>query len=193
MKLTNLFKREKTQRQSALSHILTGDKELPQDHPNVIVLAVEIVSEYGQVLENTSGSFVVPEETLPFPKTDIQKSIELLLHFLRNNNSWGDLKDRYPNIAEEIINKTYYQALRNGYVELAKFIPKDDSNLCMKASVFLSDHTKRVNNAKDAAKGIKEKPWLSAALSMIIKIEENKIQRLNDLIVAYGEGDFICS
>lgn len=191
MKLRNFFKPRKKQTASAITQILNGNEILPEDHPNVIYLAVDVVSEYGKILENTSGLSSVSEEALPFPKKDIQKAIELLLSFLNKKKSWDDLKEKYPDLAESIINNSFYQALRTGYVELAKFIPKDDSNLCLKATIFFNEPENRDKTDEQIALSIKENPWLNKAMSISIKIEESKGQRLKHLKAAYGEEDYI--
>ena len=192
MKLKDLFKAKKKQDASALSQILTGNKILPQDHPNVIYMAVGVVSEYGEILEKSSGLSNVSEEVLPYPKKDIQKSIELLIGFLKNGkNSWGNLKEKYADIAESIITDNFYKALRVGYIELAKFIPKDDANLCLKATVFLNEPENKGKTNEEMAQVIKETPWLSNALQVSEEIERDKTQRLKYLQENYGKDDVI--
>jgi hypothetical protein len=194
MKLKNLFKTKKKQEPSALSQILSGNEILPQDHPNVIYMAVGIVSEYGEILEETSSLSNVPEEALPYPKKDIQKAIELLLNFLKNRkDSWGNLEENYSDISRSIINNSFYSALRAGYIELAKFIPKNDANLCLKATVFLNEPENKDKTNEEMALAIKENPWLSNALRVSDEIEQSKIQRLKHLQGNYGKEDFIFS
>ena len=191
MNLKDLFKTTKKRETSALSQILNGNETLPQDHPNVIYIAVGVVSEYGKILDKTSGLSNVPEEALPYPKKDIQKSIELLLNFLKNGkNSWGNLKEKYTDFAESIISNKFYRALRAGYIELARFIPKDDADLCLQASVFLNEPENKIKTNGEMALALKDNPWLRNALQISEEIEEGKIQRLNYLQENYGKENF---
>ena len=192
MKLKDLFKTKKKQETSALSQILNGNEILPPDHPNLIYIAVGVVSEYGEILEKSSRLSNVSEEALPYPKKDIQKAIELLLNFLKNeNNSWESLKEKYTDIAESIITINFYKALRVGYIELARFIPKEDANLCLQATIFLNEPENKCKTNEDKALAIKENSWLNNALKVSEEIEENKFQRLKYLQENYGKEEFI--
>jgi hypothetical protein len=102
MKLTNFFKSKKKQQGSSILQIL-DDKDT-WDHPNVIYLAAEIVSEYGTILEKTSDlTMGVSEKHLPYSKIEIEKAIIILLRFLNSQNSWSKLKEKYNDLAKIII------------------------------------------------------------------------------------------
>lgn len=69
------------------------------DLPNLVYLASVIVSEYGAILNETSKfTLGVSDKRLPYHKEEIQTAIELLLKFLNNKESWGKLKQKYPEI-----------------------------------------------------------------------------------------------
>lgn len=110
------------------------------DHPNSVYLASVIVSEYGAALDQTSTfTLGVSEKRLPYHKKEIEAAIELLLKFLNNKASWSKLKQKYPQIASEIMTDRYYKALKAGYTELAKFVPDDEAEPCEKASRLLHE------------------------------------------------------
>ena len=135
MKLKSLLKYKSKEKPSSISKILNADE---WDHPNLVYLASVIVSEYGAVLDETSKlTLGVSEKRLPYHKEEIQAAIELLLNFLNNKESWGKLKQKYPKIATEIITDHYYNALKVGYIELAKFVSDNEAEVCEKASRLL--------------------------------------------------------
>ena len=192
MKLKDLFKTKKKQKISGLSQILNGNEILPPDHPNLIYIAVGIVSKYGAIMEKSSGLSNVSEEVLPYPKKDIQKAIELLLNFLKNEkNSWEELKEKYTDIAELIINNNFYLALKVGYRDLAKFIPKEDAELYSQATVFLNELENKGKTNEETVLAVRENPWLNKAFKVSEEIKENKVQRLKYLQENYGKEDFI--
>lgn len=141
MKLKNLFISKTNDKASALQQILNGEND-EWDHPNSIYLASGIVSEYGVVLEQTSYfTLGVSEKRLPYNKREIQVAIELMLKFLNNKESWLKLEKKYPDAARIIITNKYYNALRVGYIELAKFVSDNEGELCESASKLLEGKT----------------------------------------------------
>lgn len=192
MKLKDLFKTKKKEKMSGLSQILCGNETFLPDDPFVIYTAFAVVSEYGGIIEKWSGVPHVSEETLPYPKKDIQKAIELLLNFLKNeNNSWERLKEEYADIAELLITDNYYKALRVGYIELAKFIPKEDAESCLLATVFLNELENKGKTKEETALAVKENSWIKNAFKISEEIKDNKAQRLKYLQKNYGKEDFI--
>lgn len=192
MKLKDLFKTKKKEKISGLSQILYGNKIFSPDDPFVIYMAFAVVSEYGGIIEKWSGVPHVSEETLPYPKKDIQKAIELLLNFLKNEkNSWDRLKEKHIDIAEWIITNKYYKALRFVYIELAKFIPKNDAEICLLATVFLNKPENKGKTNEETVLAVRENPWLNKAFKVSKEIKENKVQRLKYLQENYGKENFI--
>jgi hypothetical protein len=192
MKLRDLFKAKKKQETSALSRILDRNEILPLNHPNLIYIAVGVVSEYDEMLEEASGLPNVSEETLPYPKKDIQKAIELLLNYLKNENkSWESLRKKYPDIAESMITDDFYKALRVGYIDLARFISKEDANLCLRAAIFLNEPENKCRTTEENALAIKNNYLLNNALKVSEGIKEDKFQCFQYLQNNYGEKDVI--
>jgi len=88
--------KERNGESTVLSEII-DDKSLTWDHPKVIQLATEVISDYGAVIKKTSKMmFGVPESMLPYPKKDIREAIELLLCFLKNKSLWEELREECP-------------------------------------------------------------------------------------------------
>jgi hypothetical protein len=192
MKPRNFFKSKKKKKASAVSQILSG-REIPWDHPNVVYLASEIVSEYGLVLEKTSKLILgVSEEHLPYSGNEIQKAIEVLLRFLNNQNSWRNLKEKYPDLARTIITNEYYKALRVGYIELAEFIPDEEANICEKAALLLMEPENQRKSIEGVAQEIST-PWFEKVIQINRKIAEDRSLRLRSLQEKYGKDDVLWS
>jgi hypothetical protein len=190
MKLRDFFRSRKKKTTSAILQILSG-KEIPWDHPNVVHLASEIVSEFGAVLEKTSKLILgLSEEHLPYSRDEIQKAIELLLRFLNNQSSWNNLKEKYPDLANTIITNEFYGALRVGYIELAKFIPDGEADICEKAAMLLSEPEKRGKSIEDIAKEINT-PWFERVIQINRRIAEDSALLLRDLQEKYGKEDLL--
>lgn len=190
MKLRDFFKSKRKETAIANLQILDG-KEIPSDHPNVVYLASEIVSEFGAVLEKKSNFLLgVPEEDLPYSKIEIQKAIEVLLGFLNNQNSWKTLKEKYPDLAITIITNEFYRALRVGYIELARFISKEEAGICEKAAVLLSEPENHGKSIEDMAKEINT-PWFEKVIQINQEIADDSSFRLRNLQGSFGKKDFL--
>jgi hypothetical protein len=183
MKFKNLFRSKTKKKTSAISQILNGEHE-EWDHPNFVYLASEIVSEYGAVLEQTSNlTMGVSEKRLPYLKKEIQAAIELMLKFLNNKESWFKLKKKYPETARTIITDQYYNALRAGYIELAKFVPDNEGDLCESASKLLERKT-----TEDITEEIKLS-WFEEAIQINQRIMQESSSRLKILHHKFGKED----
>lgn len=170
--------------------VLNG-KDVPWDHPNVVYLASEIVSEFGAQLEKTSKLILgVSEEHLPYSKDEIQKAIEVLLRLLNNQNSREKLKENYPNLANTIITDEFYGALRVGYIELAKFIPNREAEICEKAAMLLSEPDNQGKSIEDVVKEI-NMPWFEKVIQINRKIADDSSLRLRELQQNFGIEDFL--
>lgn len=190
MKLRDFYKPRKKKSTSAILQILSG-KEIPWDHPNVVYLASEIVSDFGSILEETSKLILgVSEERLPYSRDEIQKAIKLLLRFLKNQNSWNNLKEKYPDLANTIITNEFYGALRVGYIALAKFIPNGEANICEKAAMLLSEPENLGKSIEDVAKEINT-PWFEKVIQINRRIADDSSLLLRDLQEKYGKEDLL--
>jgi len=190
MKLRDFFKPRKEKTSSAISQIL-GGKEIPWDHPNVVHLASEIVSDFGAQLEKTSKLILgVSVENLPYSKDEIQKAIEILLRFLNSQNSWRKLKERHPDLAKTIISNEFYGALRVGYIELAKFIPNEEADICEKAAMLLAEPKNHGKSIEDVAKEINT-PWFEKVIQINRRIADESSLRLRNLQGTFGKEDFL--
>jgi len=190
MKLRDFFKPRKKKTSSAISQIFSG-KEIPWDHPNVVHLASEIVSEFGAQLEKTSNLILgVSEEHLPYSKDEVQKAIEILLRFLNNQNSWKNMKEKYPDLTKTIITNEFYGALRVGYIELAKFIANGEADICEKAAMLLSEPQNQGKSIEDVAKEINT-PWFEKAIQINRKIVDDSSLRFRDLQENFGKENFL--
>lgn len=188
MKLKSLFKYKSKEKPSIISKILNADE---WDHPNLIYLASVIISEYGAVLDQTSNlTLGVSEKRLPYHKEEVEAAIELLLKFLNNKESWGKLKQKYPKIATEIITDRYYNALKVGYMELAKFVPDNEAEPCEKASRLLQ---KPENQGKTIDEIIDElkSSWFEEVIQINKRISEDSSSRLKRLQDDFGEKDIL--
>lgn len=160
------------------------------DHPNSVYLASVVVSEYGAVLDQTAiFSIGVSEKKLPYDKGRIETAIELLLRFVSNKESWSKLKQRYPLVAEEIMTDRYYEALKTGYIELAKFLPDHEAELCERASRLLNE----ANNLGKTFEQIIDElrlPWFTEVVQINKRISEDTSSRLKRLHDYFGHGRF---
>ncbi len=188
MKVKNLSKYQSKEKSSNISKILNADE---WDHPKLVYLASVIVSEYGAVLDETSNlTFGVSEKRLPYHKEEIQAAIELLLKFLNNKESWAKLKQNYPTIATEIITDHYYNALKVGYIELAKFVSDNEAEVCEKASRLLD---KPENKGKTIDEIIDElrSSRFEEVIQINKRISEDSSSRLKRLQDSFREKDII--
>ncbi len=121
----------------------------------------------------------VSEKRLPRSKKEIEAALVLLLKFLHNKESWDKLKQKYPEIAAEITTDRYYDALKKGYVELAKFLPDDKAEPCERASRLL----KKQHDLKTIDRVIDELklPWFEEVLQINKRISEDSSLRLKRL------------
>ena len=157
------------------------------DHPNVIYLAAEIVSEYGTILEKTSDlTMGVSEKHLPYSKIEIEKAIIILLRFLNSQNSWSKLKEKYNDLAKIIITDKYYGTLRRGYIELAKFISDEEGTICEKASLLLIEAESQGKSVENVAEEIRA-PWFKKAIQINQQIIDDSVHRLKVLQENFGK------
>jgi hypothetical protein len=183
MKFKNLIKSKITKKGSVLLQIF-NDEHDKWDHPNFIYLASKIISEYGSVLEQTSNlALGVSEKRLPYHKREIQAAIELMLKFLHNKESWIKLKKEYPGTAREIITNKYYNALKVGYIELAKFVSDNEGGLCEKASRLLEEKTtERITQEIESS-------WFKKAIQINQRIIQEASYRGKILHHKFGKED----
>jgi hypothetical protein len=184
MILKKLFKKQQKSKDSAIKQILEGEA-IELDNPFVIYVATEIVSEFGDVLEQTS-KFIwgVSENRLSHSKQEIQNAIDVLLKFFQNEKSWGRFKKTYPELSEILFTNRYYGALRCGYLELAKFIKDDDAQICEKAISVIS---KKAITKDDIIK--LEKLGCHRAVEVNKEISSETHSRLKELQGKYGIQD----
>jgi hypothetical protein len=182
MKFKNPFSFRSRPKPSMISILSNTDE---WDHPDSVHLASIVVGDYGAVLNQTSiFVFGVSEKRLPYPKKEIEAAIELLLKFLNNKESWGKLKHEHPQMAAEIMTDRYYNALKVGYVELAKFLPYDEAEPCERASRLLQKqhNLETVDGLIDEFK----LPWFEEVLHIKKRISENSSLRLKWLQNNFG-------
>lgn len=179
-----LFKKKQKDKGSAIRQLIDGEA-LDPENPFVIYIATEIVSDFGEILEQTSR-FVwgVSEKRLPYSKEEIQKAIELIFIFYQNEESWDRFKKSYPEISELIFTNKYYGALRCGYLELAKFINEDDAQVCEKAIRVIS----KAKLSEDDIKKLKSL-GLQRAVEVNKRIATETSSRLRELQEKYGVQD----
>ena len=184
MILQKLFKKQQKSKDSAIKQILEGET-IELDNPFVIYVATEIISEFGDVLEETS-KFIwgVSENRLSHSKKEIQSAIDVLLKFFQNEKSWGRFKKAYPDLSEILFTNRYYGALRCGYLELAKFIKDDDAQICEKAIRVIS---KKEITKDDIIK--LEKLGFHRAIEVNKEISSETHSRLKELQEKYGIQD----
>lgn len=188
MKIMNLFKSTNTKKALSMPEILNG-KDM--DRPNVVYMATEIVGEYGAILEKTSKLiFGASEKLLPYPKPIIQDTIELLLKFLNNQNSWRNLEKKYPDVASFIITDEYYRALRTGFIQLSQFIPDEEANICEKAALIMNEPQNKGKSIDDMIDVIRS-PWFEEIIQINRRIAEDSSLRLRKLQDKYGKEDVL--
>ena len=157
------------------------------DHPNSVYLASVIVSEYGAVLDQTSiFTLGVSEKRLPYHKKEIEAAMELLLKFLNNKEPWGKLKRKYPQIAAELLTDRYYNALKAGYIELAKFVPHDEAEPCEKASRLLHEPHNQGKTIDEIIDELKLS-WFQEVIQTNKRISEDSSSRLKRLQDNFGK------
>jgi hypothetical protein len=181
MKFKNPFSFRSRPKPSATSN-LSDDGT---NHLNSVYLASVVVSEYGAVLEeNSIYTLGVSEKRLPYPKKKIEAAIELLLRFLHKKEHWGKLKQKYPQIAAEIMTDRYYKALRVGYMELAKFLSNDEAEPCERASRLLKKQhdIETIDGVIDELK----LPWFEEVLQINKRITADSSLRLKRLQDNFG-------
>ncbi|MDH4206556.1 MAG: hypothetical protein OEV45_13620 [Desulfobacteraceae bacterium] len=183
MKFKNLFRSKTKKKAYALSQILNGEHD-EWDNPNFVYLASEIISEYGAILEQTPKLVLgVCEKRLPYHKREIEAAIELLLKFLNNKELWIKLKKKYPKTARTIITDKYYNALRVGYVELAKFVPDNEGKLCESAYGLLK------GEITDEVKEEIKSSWFEEVIQINQRIIQESSSRLKILHHKFGKED----
>ena len=182
--------RKKQKKVSAISQIPSG-KDIPWEHPDVIYFAAGIVSEYGAILEKTSTVPIgISENLLPYSKREIEEAVEILLHFLKSGASWNDLEQKYPHLGDLIITNDYFKSLRIGYIDLAKFIPEKDAELCRKATKLFQ---KPENKGKVSGELLHDitSPWFEEVAKISERIASDSLERYALLKEKYGEEDVI--
>ena len=139
MDLKPVLKRQKKVNKSAILQLFKNE-DTGTVYPNAIILGTVIIGEYGKILEQYPKIVVpVSDKLLPYSKKEIEKSIELLLEFLKDANSHEFFKSKYPEISKFNFTKIYYSSLRSGYIELANFINEEDAKICLKGIEFLDN------------------------------------------------------
>ena len=182
MTFKNLFSFRPKPRPSATSNLSDDDGS---NHLNSVYSASVVVGEYGAVLEeNSIYTLGVSERRLPYPKKEIEAAIELLLRFLHDKESWRNLKREYPQIAAEITTDRYCKALKKGYVELAKFVPDNEAELCERASRML--HKQHDLETIDEVIHELKLPWFEEVLQINNRISDESSSRLKRLQDNFG-------
>jgi hypothetical protein len=153
------------------------------DNPDSVYSATVIVSDYGAVLDETSiFALGVSEKRLPHQKQEIEVAIEFLLRFLNNKGSWDKLKQRYPEIVDEILTDRYRNALETGYMELARFVPDDEAKYCEEASLLLQEPLDQGRTIDEILDELKSKlSWFQRVIEINKRISEDSSSRLKRL------------
>ena len=169
---------------TVLSEII-DDKSLTWDHPKVIQLATEVISDYGVVIKKTSKMmFGVPESMLPYPKKDIREAIELLLCFMKNKSLWEELREECPDTADLILTNKYFNALRTAYIKLAKFIPDSEAKLAIKAASLFN--TSGIEEFDDI-RGELSSSWFKKARELQRRVNEESSLLMVEIEAKYGK------
>jgi len=146
-------------------------------HPNLIMVAAGIVSEYETVLEkNSKMVFGVSEYLLPYSEEDIIEAIDILLFSLKNKNSCEEMKQKYPAFANIILGNEYYRYLRECYIWLAKFISDNEAKIAVKAA-----------SLKEESAEEKLYDNLPSLVTISLNIVEKSSSLSKDLINKHGE------
>ena len=132
----------------------------------------------------------VSEKRLPYHKKEIEAAIELLLKFLNNKESWGKLKQKYPQIAAEIMTDRYYNALKVSYMELAKFVPDNEADPCEKASWLLHEPHNQGKTIDEIIDELKFS-WFQEVIQINKRISEDSSSRLKRLQDNFGKKEIL--
>lgn len=155
--------------------------EIGHDHPNIIILAFEIVTSFGEVLEKNGWMiYGAPVSLLPDTKENVQYAFELLHRFLNNQKGWSNFRNRYPEKANLIISNNFYKALMNAIPLTERFIDDDDVKACVELAEYLKN--KKSNKARSFLRN-KEK---SAKVFKVQKQIDNNIKKLFNYIDSQG-------
>ena len=125
--------------------------------------ALTIISEYGEVLEQTSNMVSgVPESKLPYSKEVIKNSILMWSASLQNKSFRELVKKEYSELTDRILSEEFYDSLEVGYIELAKFIPDQEAEFCAELQQLLInqqlyDETKPIGDFSNWSNELKEK------------------------------------
>ncbi|MFC1651228.1 hypothetical protein ACFL2X_06625 [Candidatus Latescibacterota bacterium] len=167
---------------------IIDDKSITWDQTKVVKLATDVICDYGVVIKETSKMmFGAPESLLPYQKKYIREAIVILLHFLKDKNSWDDFREECPEIADSILTNKYYNALRSAYVKLARFIPDSEAELAIKASQLF-------NNSKseemDSIRGDLSSSWYKKARDLQRKVNDESTSLMEEIEGKYGKKIF---
>ncbi len=163
-------------------------REERSNNPNVIWIAIVIFSAYGVVLEKTSKMvFGVSKSLLPYPEEDIKEAIDLLLTYLENKSRWDELRREFPDVAGSILTNKFYNALKVGYIQLAKFISDDEeAKIAVKLGTFLMQKSELNEEDKEKFKEIR-----SALIKVQQKIGRESTILFEELIKKHGKDEKI--
>ena len=95
------------------------------------------------------------------------------------------MKQKHPFVAAEIMTDRYYEALKTGYGELAKFLPDDEAEPCERASLLLCE----ANNLGKTFHQIIDElrlPWFTEVVQINKRIAEDSSSRLKRLQDNFG-------
>lgn len=146
-------------------------------HPNTIHLAFDIVTEFGEVLENNSWMvYGAPESLLPISKENVRIAFEVLYRFLHNTNAWNNFREKYPEIARLIISNSFYKALINTMSFVEQFISDEEASICVKAAKYVKG-----GDSKKLYEFLKNANQTEKFFQVQKKIEQNKKDLFNYL------------
>jgi len=127
---------------------LFSDKEM-WGEPHIIFLALEVVSDFGKVLEENSWMlFGAPESLLQFDKKTTITSFEILHLFLENSIAQKKFKEMYPDFAHKILNNEFYNNLKNCLTFVETFIPDEDALYSINFAKILIEKNGEVQDRK---------------------------------------------
>lgn len=116
------------------------------DSEKSIWQSFKIISDYGETLEKTAYTvYGASELLLPYPKGVIISAITLWLSMLKEKNFRNYVKKVVPDIADYLLSNEYYNALKAGYVGLAKFVSDEDAQICAAALKYY-EHAKDIQD-----------------------------------------------
>lgn len=167
---------------------IIDDESITWNHTKIVKLSVDVICDYCQVMEETSKlMFGAPESLLPYKKKYIREAIVILLHFLKNKDTWDDFREECPEIADSILTNKYYNALRTAYIKLARFIPDSDAVLAIKASkLFNYSKTEEL----DSIRGDLSSSWYKKARDLQRKVNEESTMLMEEIEGKYGKKIF---